>query len=102
MQDWNYIHSNCFEITLELSCCKYPEHTQLEFEWERNKNALMEFMELVLQGLNGFVVDENGNALENAVVSVDGIAKNVTTAEFGDYWRLLLPGTYQITASKTG
>ena len=24
MQDWNYMYNDCFEVTIELGCCKYP------------------------------------------------------------------------------
>jgi hypothetical protein len=29
MQDWNYLHTNDFEITLEIGCYKYPPHEQV-------------------------------------------------------------------------
>lgn len=47
MEDYNYIHSNCMEITIELSCCKYPKATQLKTEWFNNKEALLAYMEEV-------------------------------------------------------
>ena len=24
MQDWSYVDMDCFEVTIELGCCKYP------------------------------------------------------------------------------
>ena len=47
MQDFNYLHSNCFEITVELTCCKYPQPKQLTEEWGNNRDALLSYMEQV-------------------------------------------------------
>lgn len=44
MQDFNYLSSNDFELTLELGCEKYPPAKVLRKEWERNKDALIYFM----------------------------------------------------------
>lgn len=44
MQDFNYLSSNDFEITLELGCDKYPKAERLAQEWEKNKDALLHFI----------------------------------------------------------
>ena len=50
MQDFNYVHSNCFEITIELTCCKYPDRSTLVTEWENNKESMLKYMEAVHLG----------------------------------------------------
>eukprot|EP00058_Branchiostoma_floridae_P013469 XP_002598957.1 hypothetical protein BRAFLDRAFT_79888 [Branchiostoma floridae] len=103
MQDFNYLYSNCFEITLELSCCKYPTADHLSEEWDNNRPALLAYLTQVHQGVQGFVVrSDSGQGMEDATITVQGIDHNVTTAGHGDFWRLLVPGTYTITASKQG
>lgn len=44
MQDWNYLNTNCFEITIELGCTKFPLEKDLPSYWAANKFALLEYM----------------------------------------------------------
>ncbi|XP_002129550.2 carboxypeptidase D-like [Ciona intestinalis] len=102
MQDWNYLHTNCFEITLELGCYKFPLPKDLPKYWSDNKEALLAYIDQVHKGASGFVVDNYGESLPNAVIKVNGIDHDIVTAEGGDFWRLLVPGDYVITAQKDG
>lgn len=50
MQDYNYVWAQCLEITLELSCCKFPPEHDLPGLWEANKPALLAYMQQVHLG----------------------------------------------------
>ncbi|XP_062372241.1 carboxypeptidase Z-like [Sardina pilchardus] len=102
MADFNYLHTNCFELTIELGCDKFPQEEQLYNSWQDNKEALISLLEAVHRGIKGLVKNEDGKGIKGATISVKGIRHDVTTAESGDYWRLLTPGIHIVTASASG
>eukprot|EP00731_Ephydatia_muelleri_P022690 Em0015g273a len=102
MQDYNYLHSNCYEITVEQGCTKYPPASQLEGIWNANKDAMYAFMREVHRGVKGFVLDVAGNPIAGASIALASSGRPVRAAKDGDFWRLLAPGTYTISASAPG
>ena len=96
MQDVNYWAFGCMEITLEISCCKYPPPFQLESFWNENKKPLIEFIKNANTGIRGIIQYSNG--LPAKYLSVQfGLREPIfKTNEAGEYFRILLPGTYQI------
>ena len=96
MQDYNYIWEGCLEITLELSCCKYPYSHQLAKFWLDNKQALLTYLGEVHRGVRGIVHDVNGNPISQAKLSIKGRSIPFKTTEKGEFWRILLPGYYTL------
>ncbi|KAM4874453.1 adipocyte enhancer-binding protein 1 [Thomomys bottae] len=102
INDFSYLHTNCLELSIYLGCDKFPHESELPREWENNKEALLTFMEQVHRGIKGVVTDEQGIPIANATISVNGINHGVKTASAGDYWRILNPGEYRVTAHAEG
>ena len=102
MQDFNYLHSNDFEITIEMGCYKFPSENRLRSYWENHKVPLLRLVMEMFKGIKGFVKSSSGSYLSNATIRIHGIDHNVQSLSNGDYFRLLLPGTYHVTASLPG
>ncbi len=51
----------------------------------------------------GLVVNKaTKQPIANAQIVVEGIGKNITVTSRGEYWRLLVPGTYTIQSFADG
>ena len=99
MQDWQYLHSNSMEITIEMGCFKFPFDSMFETLWNEHKYSLLSYMEMVHRGVKGVVKDSQENPLGNATIRiVEGVTtgKNITTTSLGEYWRILSPGKYKV------
>ncbi|CAJ1054632.1 Hypothetical predicted protein [Xyrichtys novacula] len=104
MQDYNYVWAQCLELTLEISCCKFPPVKDLPGMWTENKKALLAFIKQVHLGVKGQVLNGSGVPVQNAEVEVKG-RKNLCpfrTDKNGEYYRLLLPGSYTFTVRYPG
>ncbi|EGG22545.1 peptidase M14 family protein [Cavenderia fasciculata] len=99
MQDWNYDYSNNFEITLELSNEKGPSPNQLEEFWQDNKYSLLNFINIPLtMGFYGKITDANNGQPIQASIQIENNDHIIQSSKlFGDYYRLLDVGSYNVT-----
>lgn len=102
MQDWNYVYADVFELTLELSCTKYPIEKELQSYWEDNREALLQYIEEVHRGVYGYVKSSIGHPVENAAITVNNNTHVSYSRKNGEFWKLLLPGKYNITIEADG
>ena len=103
MQDWNYRYLSCNEVTIELSDVKTPAESLIDDFWNDNRDSMLAYMEAVHLGVRGMVTDATTGAPIYATISVAGNAHDVySDPDVGDYHRLLLPGTYDLTISAPG
>ena len=60
------------ELTIETSCCKYPERYKLLDEWDYNIKSLIKFVEQAHIGIKGQVTRDsrNGPPATNAKIFV--------------------------------
>ena len=123
MQDFNYVFSNAMELTIEVSCCKFPRRERLLQEWEHNIDSLLSYVEQSHLGIKGVVYKElhqqqgafrkpveNAHILVKEMTSCTNFHKQgqhpksviddsvVLSNKDGLYWKLLLPGHYWVQA----
>lgn len=106
MNDFSYLHTNCLELSIYLGCDKFPHESELQQEWENNKESLLTFMEQVCtgtwpqlphlshtvplipfltqihRGIKGVVTDQQGEPIANATIVVGGVNHNVRTGRY--------------------
>jgi uncharacterized repeat protein (TIGR01451 family) len=101
MQDWAYVWRGEHHVTIELSE-KYLPFSQMDTQWNDNRDAMTWWMSRALTGVRGQVTDAESGAPLDAVVQVQGMeAPNSvrTDPEVGDYHRVIGPGAYTLRAS---
>lgn len=84
-------------MTVEMNCVKFPQADTLYELWTEHKYSLLHFITKVRDTISGFVFDEQtGLGIPNASISIGPKEKIVHTNRYGDYYRLILPGTHEV------
>ena len=106
-QDYMTYFRRCRETTIEISDIKRVSSSELPTYWVYNRSAFLTYMEYALKGLYGKVHDDEGNNL-NAEIEVVGLDQHIDNSSVysdsatGLFYRVLLPGTYDIKVTADG
>ncbi|KAL2650169.1 hypothetical protein R1flu_018297 [Riccia fluitans] len=105
MQDWNYIHGNCFEITLEMNEEKWPHMSKIPQIWKQHRKSILSLTASVVKsGLHGQVTSAKDGKPLSALIAVEGNSHIINASSLhGDFHRILPPGeTYLVSATFPG
>ncbi len=98
MQDWHYRYLSCMHVIIEVYQTKWPSATVLPTLWDDNRDAMLAYLSAIHRGIRGVVQDRRGNTPLWAQIDIENNAQpTYTDPDVGDYHRLLLPGTYNLT-----
>jgi hypothetical protein len=103
MQDWNYTWAGDKDVTIEIGTNKWPNANQLETLWQNNRNSMKYYLLEAKRGIRGTVTDSvTGLPVHAKITAADNPYPTYSSSLWGDYYRILLPGTYTLTFSAQG
>lgn len=105
-QDYVNYYLEGREVTLELSNEKLLSSEYLEEFWNKNKRSLINYMSQCLYGIRGLVTDAGSGKPVRALIRIPGHDSTYSvvhsTAEHGDFYRLIKEGVYDLVVSAPG
>ena len=106
-QDYMNGYAECREETIECSSTKCPNASQMPNFWNINKNSIFAYVNQVLYGIHGTVVDAEskapiGGAKITLVGHDDQYSVVSTQLPGGDFHRPIKAGTYNVRITKNG
>lgn len=104
-QDYMTFYHRMRIVTIEVSESKKLSTSKLNTYWDMHRRPLINFMKEIHKGIRGMVVDSVTGQPLKAMLSISNLdcdSSEVFSRNQGDFYRLLLPGTYTMTASAPG
>ncbi|XP_077542076.1 carboxypeptidase M-like [Haemaphysalis longicornis] len=102
VQDYAYVREGTLVLDLAISCCRVPSEQTLRRLWMDNKNAMVHLLREVQRALRGYVKAPDGTHIPGALLTIRGRNVGFRSSDQGEFWRMLLPGTYMLLVSARG
>ena len=111
--DWAYGYWGQLDTTIELNTTKTPAPAQIPIYTAQHRQAVINYMMKVFQGIHGVMTDQATGAPLDGTVTVTATASSTipvphvyqmiyTDPVAGDFHRVLQPGTYTVVCSAPG
>ncbi len=105
-QDYMNYYLGGREVTLELSLDKFLDSDSLDSFWQKNYRSFLYYMTQATYGIRGRVTSSVSGAPVKAALSITGHDNPqsvvYSSADHGDFYRMIKGGTYDVTFSAEG
>ena len=102
MQDWSYHWHGDLQVTVELSNNKWPDYSQIQSYYDKNRESLLKYLERVDQGLGFKSIDKS---LKGSV-EIKNLDNGANLGSFsfgeGEFYKVLKEGNYSIRVKTSG
>lgn len=102
LQDWASFYRNSVHATVELSSLKRPNASYLMSHWVENQEALLGYLESGLHGLHVRVINQDGEDIVGATLSLQSAQRRDITYSTAYISRPTLPGEQVMTLKAPG
>jgi carboxypeptidase D len=106
LQDWSYKQTGCIDLTIEVSNRNPNSESGVEDVFLYNRDSLITFIDKADKGIYGRVTDSTGKPIPGVEITTSWNSMSgdivIRTDKEGYYNRILLPGTYNLTFTKSG
>ena len=96
---YTYLDTNSLFLDIYLSCCNTDNAKEV---WKENQESLLFLIGGVSKGVSGQVMNEKGEAIQDAVISHDSSPHFIKSFQNGAFWIALPSGSHVITVSAPG
>ncbi|KAK8758131.1 hypothetical protein V5799_004237 [Amblyomma americanum] len=101
LADYAYAYEGSLPLSVYIGCCKYDESRSLRGHFEHSKAPLLRLLRLADRGVRGTVTNRRGEPVAGALLAISNRTVGFRTNQFGEFWRMLLPGFYMLLVMDT-
>ena len=95
---YTYTVLNSLQLSLHISCCHFPEESELTAIWQANKESLVSLAEQGISYIHGYIRSHKNKPLKLASITFENSNMYANVSNNGEFYKFLPPGTYSITA----
>jgi len=102
MQDWSYHWHGDLQVTIELSNNKWPNYSEIQGYYDKNRESLIKYLERVDQGLGFSSIDKSLKGSVEIKNLDDGTNLGSFPFGGGEFYKVLAEGNYSFKVQSSG
>lgn len=102
LADYAYAYEGSLPLSVFIGCCKYDEPRSLKGHFEKTRGPLLKLLRMADRGVRGTITNRRGEPVAGALLAINNRSVGFRSNQFGEFWRMLLPGFYMLLVSADG